>query len=126
MLSFRHGADKARVRLSICDQLRHMRDQGKRQALHMQQPLPRHEDAPPDVALGHMQGSPQRLHLLAPVPELLPIQLAIQPAMEKVYCLNATRECDAARFCQELALKKDSATKAQIPHKDCHCCRSML
>ena len=93
VLSFRHDAHKALVRLSICVQLRYMRHQGERQALHMQQPLPRHEHAPPDVAFRHMQGPPQELHLLAPVPELLPIQVAIQPAMNNSqYCLRVIRD----------------------------------
>ncbi len=121
ILSFWHGANKALVRLSICNQLRPMRHQGERQALHMQQPLPGHEHAPPDVALRHTQGPPQRLHLLAPVPELLPIQLAIQPAITKSYCHLVIRTCDTVMF----TLQERAATKAQILYEFFKYCRSL-
>ena len=79
LVPIRERLCEPRVRLSIIEELHDMRREDASQALHMQQPRPWHEHAPPDLPARHIDGAPQRLQLLAPLPELLPVQPAIQP-----------------------------------------------
>ena len=79
LLAVGHGLFESRVRLGIGDELRDVRHEDARQALHMQQPRPRHEHAPPDLPTGRVDGAPQLLQLLAPLSQLLPVQPALQP-----------------------------------------------
>ena len=93
LLSIRERLSEPGVRLSVSEELRDMRREDASQALHMQQPRPRHEHAPPDLPIRHSDGAPQLLQLLAPLPELLPVQPAIQPVQRRINIVDCHLGC---------------------------------